>query len=97
MDEAGDAQNELGEALSEKDGPVVSEAALKIEALMAKTESYWASRKATDIVKLAQSARAHAKEVAAAGNANRMILALGAFEKLNTTCNACHELHPEKR
>lgn len=97
MDEAGDAQDELGEALSEKDGAVVSEAALKIEALMAKTEAYWAAKRAADIVKLAQAARALSKEVAAAGAANRIVLAQGAFEKLNANCNACHDLHPEKR
>ena len=72
-------------------GAVVSEAALKIEALMAKTESYWAAKRAADIVKLAQTARALSKEVAAAGAANRIVLAQGAFVKLNANCNACHD------
>ena len=97
MDDAADAQDDLGEALLEKEAQAASEAALKIEGLMAKTESYWAAKRAADIVKLAQTSRALSKQIAAAADANRIVLAQGAFEKLNAACNACHDLHPEKR
>jgi ABC-type transporter Mla subunit MlaD len=97
MDDAGDARDELGDALLEKDGAAAAAAASKIEGFMAKTEAYWAAKRAADIVKLAQTARALSKDVASAAGGNRIVLAQGAFDKLNTTCNACHDLHPEKR
>ena len=97
MDDMADAQEDLRDALATKDGEAVSVAALKIEGFMAKTESYWAAKRAADIVKLAQTSRALSKDVAAAGAANKILVAQAALEKLSANCNACHDLHPEKR
>ena len=70
---------------------------MKIEALMAKTETYWAGKKAADIVKIAQESRALATQVATAAKSGKFDQADEAFQKMNLRCNACHDLHPEKR
>ena len=97
MDDAGDAQEDLREALRAKEGAVAAAAAVKIESLMAKTEAYWAGKRASDIVKLAQQSRALATQLSAAAKAAKLDQADAAFTKMNANCNACHDLHPEKR
>lgn len=97
MNDATDLQEDVREAMGAHSGARMAEAATKIEDLMAKTEAYWSAKKAADIVKLAQTARAHAKDLAVAGKAEKLDQAADAFGKLNTTCNTCHDLHPEKR
>ena len=97
MNDATDLQEDVREAMGANSGAKVAAAATKIEDLMVKTEAYWSARKAADIVKLAQTARAHARDLAAAGKAGKLEQAADAFGKLNTTCNTCHDLHPEKR
>ncbi|MBI3490883.1 MAG: cytochrome c [Acidobacteria bacterium] len=97
MNDATDLQEDIRDAMRAKDGAKVAEAATKIEALMAKTEDYWTAKKAADIVKLAQTARTHARELAASARAAKFDQSAEAFGKLNTTCNTCHDLHPEKR
>jgi hypothetical protein len=97
MDDAGDLQEDLRDALRLKEGPKAVEASAKMEALMAQTETYWAAKKADDIVKLAQEARSQAKEMGAAAGAGKFDDAEGMFAKLNATCNVCHDLHAEKR
>jgi hypothetical protein len=97
MNDATDLQEDIREAMGKKDTATVAEAALKIEALMARTEAFWSARKAADIVKLAQTARMQARNVAAQAKAGRLDEAAGVFSALNTTCNTCHDLHPEKR
>ena len=64
---------------------------------MAKTEAYWAARKTNDIVAFARTARTHAKNLAVAGEAGKLDQAAAQFGLLNTACNTCHDLHPEKR
>ena len=97
MNDATDLQEDIRDAMGAKSGAKIAEAATKIEELMAKTEAYWSAKKAPDIVALAQTARAHAKDLAVAGTAEKLDQAADAFGKLNTTCNTCHDLHPEKR
>jgi hypothetical protein len=97
MNDATDLQEDIREAMGKKDGAKIAEAALKIDALMQKTEGFWAAKKAADIVTLAQTARTHAKDVAAQAKAGKLDQANDAFARLNTTCNTCHDLHPEKR
>jgi hypothetical protein len=97
MNDATDLQEDIRDAMGAKSGAKIAEAATKIEDLMAKTEAYWSAKKAADVVKLAQTARAHAKDVVAAGKAGKLDQAAEAFGRLNTTCNTCHDLHPEKR
>jgi hypothetical protein len=97
MNDAGDAQEDLREALAAKDGKAAATAALKIEGLMAQTEKYWAARHAEDIVKLAQTSRTLSRSVATEAGADKIDAAKEALQKLSANCNACHDLHPEKR
>ena len=97
MNDAADAQDDLREALAGKSSAKTAAAALKLQTLMARTERYWASRHADDIVKIAQESKALAGQVARAAKAHKLEQANEAFGKLNTTCNTCHDLHPEKR
>jgi predicted nucleic acid-binding Zn ribbon protein len=97
MSDAADAQDELREVLAAKAFAKAEAPAAKLEELMGKTEQYWAGKHADDIAKLAQESRALAKQVAVAAKARSATRASTAFEKMNKTCNACHDLHPEKR
>lgn len=97
MDDASDLQEELRDALKSKAGAKAATTALKIETLMARTQTYWASKKASDVVKLAQESRTLAKQVATAAKAGKIDEANDAFTKMNSNCNVCHDLHPEKR
>jgi mono/diheme cytochrome c family protein len=97
MDDAGDVQEDLREALAAKDGKKTSEAALRIEGLMGQTEAYWNAKRAPDIVALAQASRALSKQLAAAAREDNLLQAREVFDKLSANCNTCHELHPEKR
>jgi len=97
MDDAGDLQEDVRDALSAQAGAKVETAALKLEALMGRTEDYWSAKKQADIVKLAQASRALAKQLAAEGKAGKLDAAAATFTKMNASCNTCHDLHPEKR
>ena len=97
MNDATDAQDDVREAIAGKSSTKAAAAALTLQALMARTERYWATRHADDIVTLARESKGFAGQVAAAAKAGKFELANEAFGKLNTTCNTCHDLHPEKR
>jgi hypothetical protein len=97
MDDAADAQEDFRDAIRAKKGADAAAAAVKIEALMEKTEAYWTGKHAADVVKIAQESRALAREVGAAAKAGKYDQADEAFGKMNARCNACHDLHPEKR
>ena len=97
MDDAADIQDDLRDALTAKAGARVADAAGKLDAILVKTERYWAAKHADDIVKLAHSSSTLAKEIGAAGEAGKLAQASDAFTKLSAQCNTCHDLHPEKR
>ena len=85
-------------AISGKDAKAAGEALAKLETLMARTEDYWAAKKAADGVKLARDAHAAlAAQGAAAAKAGNLAAAGDAFDKMGVNCNSCHELHLEKR
>ena len=97
MNDASDAQEDYRFAISGKDAKGAGEALAKLETLMARTEDYWAAKKAADGVKLARDARALAAQGAAAARGGNLAAAGDAFDKMGVTCNACHELHLEKK
>lgn len=97
MNDASDAQEDYRFAVSDKDMKAAADALVKLEALMAKTEDYWAAKKAADGVKLSKETRALAAQASAAVKGGNMPAAGDAFDKMGATCNACHELHLEKR
>src|SRR5262245_23570070 len=97
MNDASDAQEDFRDAIAAGAGAKAAEAATKIADLMSKTEGYWALKKADDGVKLARDARLTADTIAAAAKAGKLDAARESFAGLTTKCNACHELHLEKR
>jgi hypothetical protein len=97
MNDASDAQEDFRDALAGKSGAKVAEAGVKLQELMTKTLNYWQARKAADGVKLTQECIAQAKAIQSSAKANQLKAAQAAFDKMTTTCNACHELHLEKR
>jgi len=97
MNDASDAQEDYRFALTEKDQKAAVEALGKLDPLMARTEDYWTARKAGDGVKLTKETRAFAAQALAAAKGGNLTAATAAFDKMGATCNACHELHLEKR
>jgi hypothetical protein len=98
MDDAGDAQEDLRDAFAKKDAAQLSEGAAKLTALMTQTERYWTSKKASaDVLKVAKESRELAAQMGAAAGKKDLDGAQKAFDTLSGKCNACHDLHPEKR
>jgi hypothetical protein len=97
MNDASDAQEDFRFAMTDKDQKAAGEALSKLEALMAKTESYWTARKASDGARLAKQAEGLASQGASAARSGNLSAAATAFARMSATCNSCHELHLEKR
>ena len=97
MDDAADLQDELREQLVARSGGKAAAAATGIEKILAQTEYYWAAKHADDIVAIARESRTLAAAVATAAKAGRFDRATESFAKMGARCNACHDLHPEKR
>jgi hypothetical protein len=97
MDDAGDLQDELREQLIAKSGDKAAAAAAQLEKILAQTQAYWAAKHAEDIVTIAQESRTLAAAVATAAKAGQFDRATDAAAKMGARCNACHDLHPEKR
>ena len=97
MDDAADLQDELREQLLAKAGDKAAAAAIEIERILAQTQAYWAAKHADDIVTIAQESRTLATAVATAAKAGKIDQAAEASATMGARCNACHDLHPEKR
>jgi hypothetical protein len=97
MDDAADLQDELREQLLARSGDKAAAAATKIERILAQTQAYWAAKHADDIVTIARESRTLATAVATAAKAGKSDQATEASAKMSARCNACHDLHPEKR
>lgn len=97
MNEASDAQEDFRFAVAEKDAKAAGEALATIDRLMTSTEQYWTERKATDGVAITRETRALAQQAAAAMKGGDVAKARDSFDAMGARCNACHELHLEKR
>lgn len=97
MNDASDAQEDFRFAVSDKDQKAAVAALGKLEGFMGQTVDYWTAKKAADGVKLAIAAKGSATQALAAAKAGNMSAAGEAFEKMGASCNACHDLHLEKR
>lgn len=97
MNDAADAQEDYRFAVTDKDQKAAVEALGKLESFMARTEDYWAARKSADGVKLTKAARASAAQAATAAKRGDLAAASTAFDAMGASCNACHELHLEKK
>ena len=97
MNDASDAEEDFRFAVTDKDAKAAAAALTKIEGLMQKTETYWTAKKANDGVALTKETRTLAAQAAAAAAKGSLADAGAAFETMTARCNACHELHLEKR
>jgi hypothetical protein len=97
MSEASDAQENYRFALEDKDQKAALEALTMLEALMGKTEGYWTAKKVSEAVKLAKDARGFAAGALASTKSGNVPAAKDSFDRMGASCNACHELHLEKR
>jgi hypothetical protein len=97
MDDASDAQDDVRVALTGKDAKAAAEALDKLDALMARTDAYWTAKGAADGAALAKDARSQAGRAAVAARAGNLVSTSEAFDKMGASCNACHDLHLEKR
>jgi hypothetical protein len=97
MDDAADLQEELRDQLAARSGDKAAAAATQIEKILAQTQAYWAAKRADDIVAIARESRALATAVMTSAKAGQFDRATDAAAKMGSRCNACHDLHPEKR
>jgi outer membrane protein TolC len=97
MADAGDVQEDLREALAANSSEKSAAAATRLENILAQTERYWAAKRADDVVQIARRSKALARQVSASAKARKFEQARDAFTRLSSACNACHDLHPEKR
>jgi hypothetical protein len=97
MNDASDAEEDFRFAVTDKDAKAGAAALTKIDELMQKTEAYWTAKKANDGVALTKETRALASQAAGAAAKGSFADAGAAFDKMTAKCNACHELHLEKR
>lgn len=97
MDQAQDWRDDLKDALDAKELAKAGALADKlVEAAMVE-EDYWKKAKQADIVKLAAENLADSRELAAQAKAGKSVEAAAAYDRLEVSCRACHDLHPEKR
>jgi hypothetical protein len=97
MNDASEAQENFRFALEDKDQKAAVESLTTLEMLMGKTETYWTAKKAADGIKLAKDARASAAQALALAKTGNINGAREPFDKMGASCNACHDLHLEKR
>jgi soluble cytochrome b562 len=97
MDDAQDAKDTLQDAVSAKNAKDAGEQTAKMIAILTETKKFWADQKMPDIVKIADDNLAALNEMAAMAKSGKMDGAQAGFDKINTTCSACHDIHPENR
>jgi hypothetical protein len=97
MDDAQEAKDDLLDAVEAKSGPKAAAATAKIVAILQETEKFWAEQKMPDIVKLAQDSIAATRDMEKVAKSGDMTQAREAYNKVNTACQGCHNIHPENR
>jgi len=97
MDQAQEWKDDLKDALDAKAGTKAIELAAKLAKAGAREAAYWKSAKQYDILKLATDNREAARRIAQSIRDGKFDQALRAYGRLELTCRACHDLHPEKR
>jgi len=71
--------------------------AKKLTAIGEQEEVYWTRANLSDAIALAKQNLADSRKVASSAESGNLGEARQAFENLNRSCSACHDLHPEKR
>lgn len=97
MDQAQELEDDLKDALDSKTWQKAAQLADELAKTGAREEAYWKRAKQADAVKLAEENLDASKQISAAAKSGDGEHALQAYSKLEATCRACHDLHPEKR
>ncbi len=97
MEDAQEAKDDLMEAVSDKSGPKAAAASAKIARILQETKTFWAAQKMTDVARLADNSIAAVNNMAKIAASGQMDAAKAAYNKINATCSACHDVHPENR
>ena len=97
MEDAQEAKDDLMGAVKDKSGPKAAEATAKISKILQESKAFWAEQKMDDIVKTADDSIAAANDMTRIAASGKMDTAKAAFDKINVSCSACHDLHPEDR
>ena len=97
MEDAQEAKDDLMDAVDAKAGPKAAEAAAKMLKILLETKQFWAGQKMADVVKLADDNIAALNEMAKIAGSGSMDQGKAVFAKVNNTCSACHDTHPENR
>jgi hypothetical protein len=97
MDTAQEVKDDLKEALDTKSREKAAEPAEKLVQFGEQEEEYWKQAKLEREVKLTQQGISASRAIAAAVKAEHFDEAVKAYEELESTCRACHDLHPQKR
>jgi len=97
MNDASDAQEDYRFAVTDKDQNAAVEALGTLESFMARTEDYWTVRKSAQGVTLSKDARRSAGQALVAAKRGDLAAASTAFDAMGVACNACHDLHLERK
>jgi len=97
MDDAQDAKDDLMDAIGAKSGPKAAIATAKMTKTVQEVKQFWAAKKMADIVKLADASLAALDAMNKLVSSGKVDQSEEAFQKINDTCSACHDAHPEKR
>jgi soluble cytochrome b562 len=97
MEDAQEAKDDLMDSVDAKSAPKAAEATAKMLKILLETKQFWAGQKMADVVKLADDNIAALNEMAKLAGSGNMEQGKAAFTKVNSTCSACHDTHPENR
>jgi hypothetical protein len=95
MDDAQEAKDDLLDAVNAKDTAKATDAVEKITKIITETKKFWADQKQADVVKLADDTLAAAANMTVVAKAKGDFKA--AYQKLDVSCQQCHNIHPENR
>jgi cytochrome c556 len=96
MDAAQDLKDEIQDGFDGKSPSKVAEAAAKLTPLCEREEQLWTKAKVAEAIRLATENLQASKELEAAARTGNLDSSAKAFERLNASCRACHDLHLEK-
>ncbi|CAN5771824.1 hypothetical protein BH10ACI4_BH10ACI4_22810 [soil metagenome] len=97
MDHAQDLQDSIRDELDNKNGKGIASLSAELTTLLQEDGRYWEKHKVPDAIVLSGQSIASAKLMGEEALAGRIPQATDAFNKLQSTCRACHDAHPEKR
>jgi hypothetical protein len=97
MEDAQEAKDDLMDAVGAKSGPKAVEATAKLMKILLESKEFWAGQKLADVVKLVDDNIAALNEMAKIAGSGNMDQGKVVFAKVNNTCSACHDTHPENR